>query len=132
MNGVMTPTDIAEFWKKTADDDWDTANVLVTAQKYHHALFFCHLALEKLLKGLVYAKKNSHPLPIHDLVKLAHQTGIPVSDKQEEQLKEITSWNIKARYDDYKLAFYRKATKDFTTTWMQIVQDLFLWLKNQY
>jgi len=128
----VTPTDIAKFWKTTADDDWETANVLVTAHKYHHALFFCHLTLEKLLKGLVYSKKSSHPLPIHDLLKLAHQTGILVNEKREEQLKEITSWNIKARYDDYKLAFYQKATKDFTETWMRIVKDLFVWIKNQY
>lgn len=128
----MTPTDIADFWQKTAQDDWETAEALVSAQKYHHALFFCHLALEKILKGLVYAKTHDHPLPIHDLSKLGHQAGLQFDTKREEQLKEITTWNIKARYDDYKREFYKKASHTFSVQWMEIAKELFLWIKKQY
>ena len=128
----MAPDDIIVFWKTSAEDDWETAEAIAAAKKYPQALFFCHLALEKLLKGLVYAKTNEHPLPIHELVKLAHQAALALTKQQEDQLKEITSWNINARYDDYKRVFYRKASKEFTIKWLASAKELFQWLKNQY
>jgi len=128
----MTSTDIAEFWKKTAQEDWDTAQALFEISRFHHALFFCQLALEKILKGLVYAKTKTHPLPIHQLVKLTKQAGLTLTNIQQQQLEEITSWNIEARYDSYKREFYQKATKEFTFQWMKVAKELFLWIKNQY
>lgn len=132
MNRDMTPTDIVEFWKTTAKEDWETAEALFALNRYSHALFFCHLALEKILKGLVYAKAKAHPLPIHQLVKLAKQAKLSLTPTQEQHLEEITSWNIEARYDGYKREFYQKATKEFTTQWMSVARDLFVWIKNQY
>jgi HEPN domain-containing protein len=128
----MTPTDIAEFWKKTAQEDWDTAEALFTIKRYHHALFFCHLAVEKILKGLIYAKTHTHPLPIHQLVKLATQANMSLTLQREHQLDEIASWNIEARYDSYKRKFYKKATKEFTAHWMDVAKEFFVWTKNQY
>ncbi len=128
----MAPTDLIAFWKDSATDDWESAEALFAAKKYHQALFFCHLALEKLLKGLVYAKTSQHPLPIHNLTKLLQQAKLPLDNHREEQLNEITGWNINARYDDYKHRFYRKASKQFTAKWLQITRGLFSWLKNQY
>lgn len=128
----MTPTDIASFWKKTAQEDWETAEALFAISRYHHALFFCHLAVEKILKGLVYTKAKAHPLPIHQLVKLATQANLSLTPQQEHQLDEITSWNIEARYDSYKRKFYKKATKEFTSHWMDVAKEFFVWTKNQY
>ena len=128
----MAPTDIINFWRTSAVDDWESTEALLAAKKYSQALFFCHLALEKLLKGLVYAKTNQPPLPIHNLAKLAQQAKLIFTKKQEKQLNEITSWNINARYDDYKLRFYLKASLGFTTKWLNTAKELFTWLKNQY
>jgi len=107
----MAPDDIIVFWKASAEDDWETAEAIAVAKKYPQALFF---------------------LPIHELVKLAHQAALALTKQQEDQLKEITSWNINARYDDYKRVFYRKASKEFTIKWLASAKELFQWLKNQY
>lgn len=128
----MAPTDVINFWKASAKDDWESAEALFLAKKYSQTLFFCHLALEKLLKGLVYAKTNQPPFPIHNLTKLSQQAKLMLDQKQEELLSEITSWNINARYDDYKLRFYRKASLKFTVKWLNTARELFSWLKNQY
>lgn len=128
----MTVKDFISYWLNTASEDFETAGILFKSGKYHHALFFCHLALEKLLKGLVYKKTASHPLPIHNLVKLAHETGIILTEEQRKNLTEMTSWNIRARYDSYKREFYKKATADFTASWFLKTKELFLWFKKQY
>jgi len=128
----MTSRNFIKFWQDTATDDFKTAEELFSLKRYHHALFFCHLSIEKYLKGLIYSKTGHHALPIHDLKKLAKQAGIDVSEDKEKQLEEITTWNIRARYDDYKRKFYKKATPDFTLKWLKRVKVIILWLKNQY
>ncbi len=37
---------------------------------------------------------------------------------------EITTFNISARYDDYKFKFYKKATREFTDKWLKIGKEL--------
>ncbi|HLD24421.1 MAG TPA: HEPN domain-containing protein [Patescibacteria group bacterium] len=128
----MTAQDLIAHWQTTAQDAFDTAEVLLRSKRYDHALFFCHLAIEKLLKGLVVKKTNTHPLPIHALVKLATQADIALNQQQRRKLEEITKWNIQARYDSIKRELYHKATREFTIQWMATVNDLFVWLTNQY
>jgi hypothetical protein len=37
--------------------------------------------------------------------------------------------DIRARYDDYKMEFYKKCSKDFTEKWIEIIKELRAWLK---
>ncbi|OGG26427.1 hypothetical protein A2960_06130 [Candidatus Gottesmanbacteria bacterium RIFCSPLOWO2_01_FULL_39_12b] len=128
----MNAKDFLQYWLKAAADDFDTAEKLIQVKKYHHGLFFCHLALEKLLKGLVYKNTQNHADPIHDLKKLALQASLDIVKIQEKELDEITTWNIRARYDSYKFEFYKKANKEFTHRWFSKAKDIYLWLKNQF
>lgn len=57
---------------------------------------------------------------------------LPIDSKQEMQLKEITTFNIEARYDDYKHSFYKKATLKYTTMWVKYCEELHLWLLTNY
>lgn len=40
-------------WFEQADYDYDTAVYMSQGERYVYAVFMCHLALEKALKGLV-------------------------------------------------------------------------------
>lgn len=126
----MTPQDLIKYWFDGASDALDTAEKLYMAKKYHFCLFFCHLALEKLLKGIVYLKTGQHAQPMHDLVKLSRQAKLQLSSKQEEQLDEITTFNVSARYDTIKRDFYKKATKNFTRIWFSKTKEVYQWLKS--
>jgi HEPN domain-containing protein len=126
----MTAQQVASGWSEGASDAMDTAEKLMIVGKYHHALFFCHLTLEKQLKAKYTEVTNEPPLPVHNLLRLAELSGIALSVDQKEQMREINTFNIEARYDDYKLRFYKKATKEFAQKWFTITQELFLWLKN--
>ncbi len=50
----------ADFWKKGALEDWDISDQLLQNGKIRHALFFTHLALEKLLIGIVLPKNKKY------------------------------------------------------------------------
>lgn len=116
----MTQEESIKVWLDGASDALDTANKLFDSQKYHHALFFLHLALEKILKALYIKVKNEAPPYIHNLKQISQYVGIKLSEKELSELDEISEFNVAARYEEYKYEIYKKATKEYTQNWMQI------------
>lgn len=127
----MTAEEVKKYWLQGAVDAYETANVLMKSKKFHFALFFCHLAMEKTLKAHVVSATNNAPLPIHDLVRLAAAARIKLSNTHRKQLGEINTFNIQARYDDYKRKFFNKATQQYATEWFSITKELLAWLKSK-
>ena len=120
------------FWKKSAQRSFDAARVLFENKHYDHCLFFCHLSLEKLLKGLV-VKNTKKPAPyIHDLAHLANLAKLEIEKGQIENLRIITTFNISGRYQEDKYAFYKKCDKKYSEDYLKISKKLFLWLKKEY
>ena len=52
---------------------------------------------------------------IHDLLRLSERAGLNPSDEQKDFMDLITSFNIAARYPDYKQSFYKKCTPEYTS-----------------
>lgn len=121
----MSNSVILNYWKNRAADAFDTADKLFNLKKYHHALFFLHLALEEIIKALYVQQKNEAPPVTHDLVRLVEKTAIPIKKQNVLELAEISTFNIAARYDDYKFKFYKKATLEFTTKWLAVGNRLY-------
>ena len=125
----MTAQDAAKFWHEGADDAMATAQSLMDAKRYHHSLFFCHLAIEKMLQPKIVVATKEPPVPIHDLLRLAEISGLVITEEQTAWLREIDKFNIAARYDDYKRKFYKIATAVFAILWFGRVKELLIWLK---
>ena len=123
---------VVDYWKISAERNYETAKFLYKGRKYSDCLFFCHLALEKILKGLVVEQTKTHAPYIHRLVDLAKSAKIKLSEDQILYLTEITEFNIAGRYDKHKFAFYERCTKNYTEKYFNISKNLYLWLKKQY
>jgi len=41
---------IIKYWSTASMQDFETVQILFEHQKYSHALFFCHLSIEKILQ----------------------------------------------------------------------------------
>lgn len=120
------------FWKKSAEEDWKIAEVLFRAGKYSACLFFCHLSLEKILKGII-VKRMKKPAPyIHDLAQLADGGKIAISDEQRKNLRIVTGFNISGRYSDAKLAFHKICTREYAKKHLDTSKELFVWLKKEF
>lgn len=120
---------IIDHWIESAKRDRQTAQTLFDNKFYDQCLFYCHLLLEKMLKVKVMKIINDHAPKIHDLVRLAKLAQIKLDNQQIVELNEINGFNLEARYDDYKFEFYKKATKDFTKTWLAKTDDYIIWLE---
>ena len=120
------------YFKESSEKDWKVAQRLFRSKDYGYSLFFCHLALEKLLKSIIVAKTDKAAPYIHDLVKLAKLGDVQLDKNTEEVLKEITSFNIAGRYDDEKQSFYKKANKVYAEKYFNLNGSIYLWLKKDY
>ena len=129
-NQIMTQEEAINFWITSAQHNFSTAQDMFKTGHFDWCLFMWHLVIEKLLKGLISAKGET-PIATHNLLKLAKQASVSLPGGYEDYLKEITTFNLEARYDDYKFAFYRKATKDFTTKWTEVGLEIKEWLEKE-
>ena len=77
---------VKKFWIAGSDEDWRVARSLFSLTHYSHALFYCHLSLEKLLKAIVVQKTKRQSIYSHDLLILARIGKIALSQDQKEQL----------------------------------------------
>src|SRR3989344_8982923 len=128
----MDQEEIVNYWRDASDGDFDLSRNLFESKRFSYCLFFVHLSIEKLLKGLI-VYKTSNPAPYeHNLVRLAESTGIKYSEEQLDLLADITTFNIKARYDDYKNQFYKIATKEYTEKYLLQAEQFITWLKKHF
>ena len=115
----MSKEEAVSYWVNSANDDWEVAQNLFASKKYNHALFFLQLTLEKLIKAVHISRHDDHPLYVHNLVLLSQKAGLELDSNTQEELKEISSFNVSARYDSYKRDFYHKATAKFASEWIR-------------
>jgi HEPN domain-containing protein len=120
---------ISSYWRDEAKEALEVADHLFEKEDYSYALFFGHLALEKLLKALFIEKRKEHAPPIHNLFRLSKLADIQLNENQKGALMLVTSFNIEARYPNIQRSFRRKCTKEFTQTQMENIKELFAWLK---
>jgi HEPN domain-containing protein len=122
---------VTSFWIAEAEEALQVAENLVASKDYSYALFFGHLAIEKILKALHAHQLNRHAPPIHNLVGLASTLDLPLSDSRKAALARVTTFNIQARYPDFKRAFRKKCTPTYTARQLASIQGLFKWLRSQ-
>ena len=129
----MNTIDLMKYWFESSDSDFDTMKVLFENHKNTWCLFIGHLVIEKLLKGL-YAKNNpENPISpkIHNLILLSQKANLEVPNEIKEKIQVINTFNISARYDDYKKTFEEKCTNEYTTLQFKNIEEVQKWLKEQ-
>ena len=129
----MDNFDLIGYWFESADNDYETMKVLYYNKKNTWCLFIGHLVIEKLLKGL-YAKNNpDNPIAprIHNLILLSQKAKLEVPTEIREKIQTINTFNISARYDDYKKSFDAKCTNDYTKEQVKNIEEVQKWLKEQ-
>lgn len=116
------------YWKTTALDNLETAEILFEKRKFRECLFFCHLTIEKLLKAhFVKAQKDFAP-KIHELLYLLKKTNLNLGKSEKEFLGTINDFNLEGRYpENYLEVPSEKETEDLLLTTKEMVQ----WLVNQ-
>ena len=98
---------------------------------YSWSLFVGHLVIEKLLKAYYVQHVDVTTPFIHDLVRLSESANFKLTEGQKDILDTISTFNLRARYDDYKMAFHKKCNQTFTGKWIHEIKELRKWIKSK-
>ena len=116
---------IVEYWKKTAEHDYETMLGLFKIKRYSDSLFFGHIILEKILKGFFVRETKEQAPHIHDLIRLQEGAKIKLSKEEIKLLNEVNDFNIRSRYPEYKLQFYEKCDKKYSKDYFDKIIKLY-------
>lgn len=125
MGKTLNVRKIVNYWKATAKHDYETMLGLFKIKRYSDALFYGHIVLEKILKAhVVYETKKEAPR-IHDLVRLQELARVKMSKEQIDLLNEINDFNIRSRYPEYRLRFYKQCTEEYAENYLKKIKKLY-------
>ncbi len=124
----MTRDDIVQYWLNSAQIDLAAMETLFRSGHFVWALFLGHLVLEKTLKANYIKALDENPPRTHDLLKIPLRGGLELSESDRDFLDEVTTFNIKTRYPDYKSRFHKKATAEFTQGYIRRIREFRNWL----
>ena len=97
----MNQKEIVDYWVSEAEESLSVARHLFEKEDYSYALFFGHLALEKVIKAIL-AQRSKQLIPrSHNLLRLAQEVDIIIADDMKRSLIRITTFNLESRYPDY-------------------------------
>ncbi|MFC2134973.1 HEPN domain-containing protein [Bacteroidota bacterium] len=114
-----------EYWKCGAEEDLETAGILLEKKKIKEGLFFCHLSIEKVIKA-IFVQQNNEPAPkSHNLLYLLSKTDISIKESYEEFLGILMKYQLEGRYPDYILD---KPDDEAVNKYFETTKELLDWL----
>ena len=116
-----------------ADYDVVTAEAMYSTKRWLYVGFMCPQVLEKTLKAYWCSSQESDPPYVHNLVRLAENSGI-LEEMTEEQrlfLDMMMPMNIEARYPSYKSALARELNETVCGQIIERTKNLKQWIENK-
>jgi len=125
---IINKTELIKHLVDTSEDDYKTMLILFESESYNWALFLGHISLEKLLKALYLKTHGQHAPFTHNLYRLAELCNVRLTGEYSDWLDKVTTFNINARYNDYKKEFHSQCTPEFTENWIDKIKKLREWI----
>ena len=89
-----------KYWLDGSHEDLSTAKILIEKERYLHGLFFCHLAIEKILKAIYVKVKNDFAPKTHNLLYLCELCNIDLAEDKIVFFAILMKYQITGRYPD--------------------------------
>ncbi|MFA5863812.1 MAG: HEPN domain-containing protein [Phycisphaerae bacterium] len=120
-----------EEWLKQAVFDIETAEYMFNGGRYFYAVFMCHLAIEKSLKGIFQKRLAEVPPKVHNLVYLLNRIGLQLPETMGRFLIKLNEASVATRYPEdlekLKSDFTQSTTKDILAKSKEFLE----WIKKQ-
>lgn len=117
--------ELVRYWLKLAKHDYKTMSGLFELKRYSDCLFYGHMVIEKTLKALVVRNTNTHAKPTHNLLVLLQDSGVVLKKEDVEFLAEVNKFNVRSRYPDYKLSFYKLCSSKYTGSRLEKIKIIY-------
>jgi len=119
-------------WLKQSDYDFDTAEYMFAGGRYFYAVFMCHIAIEKALKGLYNKITNEVPAKSHNLIYFLNKLEIDPPEKIGKFLVKINQASVVTRYPEDITKLKKTYTKSVVKSIISDTRKTLEWIKKQY
>lgn len=121
-----------EEWLKQSNYDMETAEYMFSGGRYFYAVFMCHLAIEKALKGLYDKKKNQIPPKVHNLVYLLNQLDLKPPEILGKFIVKLNEASVLTRYPEELEKISRDYNKAVVNDILNHTRELIIWIRAQF
>jgi len=122
---------LPEEWLKQADYDMDTADYMFEGGRYFYAVFMCHLAIEKALKGFYRKKLRQEPPRVHNLIYLLNKIGIKPPEPVGRFIVKLNEASVATRYPEEIGKLQKDFTKGVVKDILSKGRETLEWIKKQ-
>lgn len=120
-----------EEWLRQSEYDIDTAEYMHKGGRHIYAVFMCHLAIEKALKGLYYEKLQKIPPKSHNLIYLLTEIGIKPPEEPGKFVAKLNEASIPTRYPENLSKLQQVYTEMVVKDILKKGKELATWIKEQ-
>jgi len=124
----MTPDE----WIRQSDYDFQTAEHMFSGRRYFYAVFMCHLAVEKALKGLYQHVRNELPPRTHNLVYLASKAMAEPDSKTGKFVARLNQASVATRYPEDLAKLEAIYTKEITRATLDESREFLSWIRKEF
>jgi HEPN domain-containing protein len=123
---------VVKNWEATSNYDLRTAEAMYKAGRYLYVVFMCHLAIEKMLKGILAQKHPEETPPkIHNLIHLAQEAGLALPDPLRDFFQRIDNVSVATRYPEDLRLLSKEFNQETAKRMLRETKRLIKWLKQQ-
>src|SRR3989338_7185898 len=116
-------------WIDSAEYDLATAQSLLKAKRKVYVVFMCHLAIEKMLKGVFCAKYKKLAPYTHNLIYLVNLARLKIPSHILEFIETINDKSVPTRYPENIKEIERKFSLKLAQDHLSKTRGFFIWLK---
>jgi len=123
--------DKTKTWLELAKDDLMFASELLPKKgRAHYAAYFCHQAIEKLLKAIITERTGKVPLPTHNFKILLEQASLlDLPYEKKAFLFGLMPHYIGTKYPEDINKLYKQYTSAFAKNLYAETKEAFRWLE---
>ncbi len=119
-------------WLKQADYDLSTSEFMANGGRHFHAVFMCHLAIEKALKGLYLQNLQETPPKTHNLVHLLNKIGLRLDTEKSGVIAKLNEASTATRYPDDIDKLQDDYTQEIAAQIVTQTRGILEWIKKQF
>jgi HEPN domain-containing protein len=123
--------DKIKYWIDLSDYDLETAEAMLSTERFLYVGFMCHQAIEKIFKAHYCSSSDEPPPYSHNLSYISDKSGIDkiLSDDFRDLITILEPLNIEARYPTYKEMLLKSLTKSRCEEILKKTKELQSWVK---
>jgi HEPN domain-containing protein len=128
----LTMEEKYQYWLSYAQNDLDSAGVMLHSGRWFYTIFMCQQAIEKLVKGLYLLYIDDNVPRLHDInvifARFKDELPESLSDANAGLFDTLSQFYVRSRYPDYTHELELSATNERAQYVYEKSKEAYQWL----